>query len=266
MNKIFSKLRIGILIAFLLLKAGLNISRADEGMWLWMYLDKNYEEMKRLGLKLTPEDIYNVNKASLKDALVSLQFCTAELVSPQGLLLTNHHCGYDAIQQHSSVDHDYLTDGFWAKTMKDELPAAGITGSILVRMEDVTSRILKLVNDDMAVVDRSKAIQGEIAKIVADATTGNHYTAEVKGMFEGNQYFLFVYEMFTDLRLVGAPPSQIGKYGGDTDNWMWPRHTGDFSMFRIYMGPDGKPAPYSEENIPYQPKHFLPISLKGYKP
>ena len=245
--------------------------RADEGMWLLSLINKNYNEMKAKGLKLTPDDIYNINKACLKDAIVGLSnskyaggfFCTAEIISGEGLFLTNHHCGYESIQQHSSVEHDYLKDGFWAMNKSQELMNEDMTASILVRMEDVTDRVLKAVNDTMSETARSSAINKVMKVIEKEAMKDNHYDAWVKNMFDGNQFFLFIYETYKDVRLVGAPPSSIGKFGGDTDNWMWPRHTGDFSMFRIYTAPDGKPAKYAAENIPLKPKHHLPISLKG---
>lgn len=263
MKTIKTKLIAGCISAALSMTLFVQPLKADEGMWLLMYLQKNYPEMQKLGLKLTPEDIYNVNNSSLKDAVVSLRFCTAEIVSPEGLMLTNHHCAYGAIQENSTVDHDYLKDGFWAKSRKDELRAEGVTASILVRMEDVTDRINAQLNDTMNIGQKAAAIQMEIAAIEADAREGNDYRVSVSSMLEGNQYILFVYETFRDVRLVGAPPSAIGKFGGDEDNWEWPRHTGDFSLLRIYMAPDGSPADYAEENIPYQPKHFFPISLKG---
>jgi hypothetical protein len=239
----------------------------DEGMWLPMYLKSlNEKDMKAHGLKLSADDIYNINHSSLKDAVVSLGgFCTGEIVSTEGLMLTNHHCGYERIAEHSDVAHNYLRDGFWAKTRADELPNQGLTASILVRMESVTdvmkSKIKSTNGDDL------NELYIEVAKdsIEKAAIAGTHYTAEVKEFFKGNEYYLLVYEVFTDIRLVGAPPSSIGKFGGDTDNWMWPRHTGDFSVFRIYAGKDGKPAPYSKDNIPYQPKYHFTISLKGEK-
>ncbi|MBI5541608.1 MAG: S46 family peptidase [Bacteroidia bacterium] len=245
--------------------------KADEGMWILSLINKNYDDMRRQGLKLTPEDIYNINKASLKDAICGLSnesypmgfFCSAEVVSAQGLLFTNHHCGFDAIQNHSSVEHDYLTDGFWAMSKDQELSNEGVCASFLVRIEDVTDRVLKDITEDFSYEKRQAAIEKIIKEIEKEAKTGNGYNVEVVDMFAGNQYFLFVFETFKDVRLVGAPPSSIGKFGGDTDNWMWPRHTGDFSILRVYSGPDGKPAKYSKDNIPYQPKQFLPISLKG---
>ena len=248
-----------LLIILLLLP---SLAKADEGMWIPMLIGKNYAEMQKLGIKLTAQDIYDINKSSLKDAIVSLGFCTGEIISPEGLMLTNHHCAFSSIQYNSSVEHDYLTNGFWAKTKNDELPAPAVTASMLVRIEDLTGKIIPQLKD-LGLVERTAKLKELEAKIVEDATKGTTYNASLKEMFYGNQYFLYVYEKFTDVRLVGAPPSSIGKFGGDTDNWMWPRHTGDFSLFRIYMSPDGKPAPYSKNNVPYKPKHFLPISLKG---
>ncbi len=238
---------------------------AGEGMWLPFLLKKNIAEMQKMGLKLTAEDLYSVNHSSLKDAIVMLDGgnCTGEIISSQGLLLTNHHCGYGDIQKHSSVDHDYLTDGFWAMSFDEELPNPGKTASFLVRIEDVTDQVLKDVTDEMSADKRGEIIRKAEAEIVEKAIDGTHYNADVKSMYDGNEYYLFVYETFRDVRLVGAPPSSIGKYGGDTDNWMWPRHTGDFSIFRVYADKDGNPADYSEDNVPYQPKHHLPVSLDG---
>ena len=242
--------------------------RADEGMWLLSLIQQvNMDEMTELGLELTAEQIYSVNNASLKDAVGALDYgsCTAELVSPDGLLLTNHHCGYGEIQFHSSLENDYLKDGFWAMSRDEELPNEGKSISFLVRMEEVTDRVLAGVNDDMSPDERLAAVRKVAAEISDEATDGTHYEAQVRPMFKGNRYFLFVLETYLDVRLVGAPPESIGKFGADTDNWMWPRHTGDFAMFRVYTGPDGKPAEYSEENIPLKSKHFLPVSLKGYE-
>ncbi len=255
-----------ITLAFLL-SFQVNV-RADEGMWLLSLLNQvNMDEMKEMGLELTAEQIYSVNNASLKDAVGALDYgsCTAELVSGDGLLLTNHHCGYDEIQYHSSVESDYLKDGFWAMTREEELPNEGKTISFLVRMEEVTDQVFENVLDDMEPYDRATTMREVIGKIRREATEGTHYDAQVRPMFEGNRYFLFVLETFRDVRLVGAPPESIGKFGADTDNWMWPRHTGDFAMFRVYTGPDGKPADYHPDNIPLKSKHFLPISLKGYE-
>jgi hypothetical protein len=239
---------------------------ADEGMWLLMLLDKNIETMQKMGLKLDVEDIYHVNKSSLKDAII--QFgggCTGEIISENGLVLTNHHCGYGQIQSHSTVEHDYLTNGFWANNYKEELKNPGLTAKFLVRMDDVSDRILKLLNDKQTEQERQKIIDNEIKLIKDEVTKGTEYTADVKPFFDGNAFYVFVYEIYKDVRLVGAPPSAIGKFGADTDNWTWPRHTGDFALFRIYMSPDGKPAEYSEDNIPFKPKHHLPISLSGVK-
>ena len=245
--------------------------KADEGMWLLSLIGKNYDDMKQKGFKLTADDIYNINQSCIKDAIVGLgnagspfwHFCTAEIVSDKGLLTTNHHCGYGQIQEHSTVEHDYLRDGFWAYTMEEELPNPGLTASILVRVEDVTAEVLAVLNDDMTEAERNKAI-AEVSKKISDkAKEGTNYEATVKSMFNGNQFFLFVHNIYKDVRLVGAPPSSMGKFGGDTDNWMWPRHTADFSMFRIYTAPDGSPVEYSKDNVPLKPKHHLPINIKG---
>ncbi|GDX52632.1 hypothetical protein LBMAG27_16790 [Bacteroidota bacterium] len=239
--------------------------RADEGMWLLSLVKQyNIETMRMLGLQLSADDIYSESNPSLKDAIVWFDGgCTGEIVSADGLVLTNHHCGYGAITDHSSVDHDYLTDGFWAASKKDELQNAGMFVSVLVRMENVTDKVLAAVKglDGQA---RETAAAKAMKEISTNATTGTQYNADVKEMFRGSEYYLFVFETFKDIRLVGAPPSAIGKFGGDTDNWMWPRHTGDFSIFRIYCGKDNKPAEYSADNVPYHPKKFLKISLKGY--
>jgi hypothetical protein len=239
--------------------------RADEGMWLPLLMNEaRYDAMRARGFRLTAEDLYSVNQASLKDAIVLFgRGCTGELVSAEGLMLTNHHCGYSRIQAHSSVERDYLTHGFWAANKGEELPNEGLTASILVRMEDVTSRVNNLLKATMTEKERADAIKTVSAEIVAEATKGTHYAAEVKPFYHGNQFILMVMEVFRDIRLVGAPPSGIGKFGGDTDNWVWPRHTGDFAIFRIYAGKDNKPAVYSKENTPYVPRKFFEISLKG---
>ncbi|MBK0403116.1 S46 family peptidase [Adhaeribacter sp. BT258] len=241
--------------------------RADEGMWLPLLLKQlNESDMQKRGLKLSAEDIYSINKTSLKDAIVLFGGgCTGEMISGEGLLLTNHHCGYSQIQSHSSVKQDYLTDGFWAKNRSEELPNPGLTATFIVRMEDVTAQVLKDIPANLPEAEREKKVQANMAGIEKAAVEGTHYKAQIKPYFYGNEYYMFVTETFTDVRLVGAPPSSIGKFGGDTDNWMWPRHTGDFSVFRVYAGPDNKPAGYSAENKPYVPKHFLPISLKPIK-
>jgi hypothetical protein len=239
-------------------------ARADEGMWLLPLIEKlNMGKMTELGLKLSAEDIYSLNKASIKDAIVIFGGgCTGEIVSPQGLLLTNHHCGYGSIQSHSSVEHDYLQDGFWAKTKEEELSNQNLAVTFLIRIEDVTSQILANVKPGMSEADRNSAIGDAKQAIQSKATQGTNYSAQVPSFYGGNYFYLLVYERYTDVRLVGAPPSSIGKFGFDTDNWEWPRHTGDFSVFRVYSGPDGKPAPYSKNNIPLKPKHYLPVSIK----
>ena len=246
-------------------------ARADEGMWLLSMIGKNYDDMKKQGFKLTPEDIYSVNQGCIKDAVVGLgkegspfwHFCTGEIVSGEGLMFTNHHCGYSMIQTHSTVEHDYLKDGFWAYSKEEELSNPGITASILVKIEDVTAEVEKSFKKDMSEKDRNIALKKVSKTIIDNAVAGTNYKAQVKDMFGGNQYFLLVYVTYQDVRLVGAPPSSMGKFGGDTDNWMWPRHTADFSMFRIYTAPDGTPAKYSKKNVPLKPKYFLPVSAKG---
>ena len=241
-------------------------SRADEGMWLPSLIGERIKDMRQKGFRLTAEDIYSVNHASMKDAIVLFGGgCTGELVSGEGLLFTNHHCGYRQIQQHSSVEHDYLTNGFWAMSRAEELPNPGLSVSFLVRMDDVTEAVLKGVTDKMTVAERDSLIARNSASVIEKATEGTHYTAAIKPLYFGNQYFIYVTEVFTDVRLVAAPPSAIGKFGGDTDNWMWPRHTGDFSVFRIYAGKDNKPAPYSRENVPYRPKKYFTIATSGVK-
>ncbi|MGE4288329.1 MAG: S46 family peptidase [Salinivirgaceae bacterium] len=241
--------------------------KADEGMWLPILINQNMGTMTEMGMQLSAEDIYSINHSSVKDAIIALDrgSCTGELISAQGLVLTNHHCGYGEIQAHSTVEHDYLTDGFWAMSKDQELANPGKTASFLIRVEDVTERVLSAIPAGASQTLRNHLVDS-VARVINDeATKGSHYNAEVESMFKGNFFYLFVYETFRDIRLVGAPPESIGKFGSDTDNWMWPRHTGDFSIFRIYAGPDGKPADYAEANIPYTPKHFLPISLDGVK-
>jgi hypothetical protein len=256
------------LIIIVILALGFNkISKADEGMWLPYLVERlNYVDMQKMGLQLSPEEIYSINNASMKDAIVIFgRGCTGEIISDQGLLLTNHHCGYGQIQAHSSVDHDYLTDGFWAMNKGEELPNPGLTAKFLVRIEDVSERIKKELNYYQTEDQRNEVIEKISKEIEMEAMKGNHYNAEVKSFFEKDEFYLFVYETFLDVRFVGAPPSSIGKFGADTDNWMWPRHTGDFALFRVYSGPDGKPAEYSEENIPLKPKYHFPISTAGYE-
>lgn len=254
-----------LLVGFMLIFS--SLMRADEGMWFLAFIGKNYDQMKAIGYKLTPEDIYSINHSSLKDAVVSLDHgsCTAEIVSSQGLVFTNHHCGFEDIQAHSSVEHDYLTDGFWAQSLDEELPNPGKTVSFLIRMEDVTSQILANVSNDLSEKMRAGVIAKNIKLVEANAIDGTDYEAKVSSMYEGNAYYLFVYEVFKDVRLVGAPPSSVGKFGGDTDNWMWPRHTGDFSIFRVYTAPDGSPAEYSTENVPLKPKKYLKVNIQGPK-
>jgi len=263
-SKIMKKLI--VLLAAIFLSVA-YVSRADEGMWIpTMIDDEIYDEMRALGLNLTAEEIYSVNNSSLKDAIVIFgRGCTGEIISDQGLLITNHHCGYGQIQSHSTVEHDYLKDGFWASNLEEELPNPGLTAKFLVRIQDVSDKILNEINAEMTEEDRNKKIEEVIASLTTEATEGTHYDALVRSFFEGNEHYLFVYETFTDVRFVGAPPSSIGKFGADTDNWMWPRHTGDFSIFRVYTAPDGTPADYSEGNVPLKPNHFLPISPNGFK-
>jgi Peptidase S46 len=239
-------------------------AKADEGMWLLPLLEKlNMGKMTELGLKLSAEDIYSINKVCLKDAVVIFGGgCTAEIVSPEGLVLTNHHCGYGSIQAHSTVDHDYLQDGFWAKTKEEELPNPNLSVTFLISIEDVTGQVLANVKPEMSEADRTSAINEARQAIEKKATEGNGYRAQVASFYSGNNFYLLLYERYNDVRLVGAPPSSIGKFGFDTDNWEWPRHTGDFSVFRVYMSPDGKPASYSKDNVPLKPKRFLTISLK----
>ena len=246
--------------------------RADEGMWLPMFVERlNYVDMEKMGLQLTAEELYSINNSSLKDAIVGLSeganprgfFCTGEIVSQNSLMFTNHHCGYGSIQKLSTVEHDYLTDGFWAKSFEEELPAEGISASFLVRMEDVTEQIFSVLNDTMTWAERNEAIKVKAKELEDTASEDGKYNPIISAFFEGNEYYMFVYKVYTDVRLVGTPPSSIGKFGGDTDNWMWPRHTGDFSIFRVYADAEGNPAPYSPENKPLTPKHHLPISLDG---
>lgn len=238
--------------------------RADEGMWLMTMLEKlNYKDMKKAGVKLTPEQIYSVNNSSLKDAIGWFgNGCTSEMVSEKGLVFTNHHCGYDAIAGLSTPADNILDNGFWAKSLAEERPAPGLTIAMLDHIEDITAEVLDSVKN-MDPKTRNASINRIFASITARATKGTHFEATCREMFSGNAYYLFVFERYTDVRLVGTPPQNIGKFGGETDNWMWPRHTGDFSVFRIYCGADGKPAPYAASNVPYKPKHFLPVSLKG---
>lgn len=240
--------------------------KADEGMWMPILLKKyNYDKMKELGLKLTPEQLYDVNNSSLKDAIVWFNGgCTGEIISREGLVLTNHHCGYDAIASLSTPQDNILDNGFWAKNYKEERPKPGMWVSIVQRMDDVTDKVLAELKG-VEEKDRPAKLSAIYKKLSDEAVKGTHYEAQVREMFKGNAYYVFIFEKFTDIRLVGAPPQSIGKFGGDPDNWIWPRHTGDFSMFRIYANKDNKPAAYSADNVPYKPKHSLPVSMKGVK-
>lgn len=257
-----------IINTLLILIFSFQLIFADEGMWLPQLLQATgiYQKMKQAGCKLTPEQIYSVNHSSLKDAIVLFGGgCTAEIVSDKGLFITNHHCGYSSIVSLSSVEKNYLKNGYWAKTQQEELYCPNLTVSIIVRIEDVTNEVLKNTQNISDRKQKEEIIQKNIQEIVARATQGTHYNATVKPYSYELQYFLIVYETFKDVRLVAAPPEHIGKFGGEDDNWMWPRHNADFTMFRIYVGKDNKPAEYSPDNVPYQPKYVIPISLKGYK-
>jgi hypothetical protein len=250
-------------VIILVFTFGLKV-KADEGMWLLPLIEKlNIGRMTELGLKLSAEDIYSLNKASLKDAVVSLGgFCTGEIVSSQGLLLTNHHCGFSSIQSHSSVDHDYLKDGFWAKTKEEELPDDGLYVSFLIKIEDVTDQVLADIKPSMTETERLTKINEARQEIEKKNMEGTNHRVQVSSFYGGNYFYLLVYEKYNDIRLVGAPPTSIGKFGSDTDNWEWPRHTGDFSVFRVYCGPNGEGASYSDKNIPLKPKYYLPVSIK----
>jgi hypothetical protein len=253
-----------VILALFLLGSTTTV-KADEGMWLPLFIERlNYVDMQKMGLQLTPDEIYSINHSSLKDAIIIFGGgCTGEIVSAEGLIFTNHHCGYGQIQSHSTIEHDYLTDGFWAMNKKEELPNEGLTARFLMRIEDVSDQVLSGLNDNMTEQQRSDKVR-EVSRTITDkAIDGTGYDGYVRGFFGGNEYYLFVYETYRDIRLVGAPPSSIGKYGADTDNWMWPRHTGDFSIFRIYTSPDGKPADYAQENVPLKSKYYLPVSIKG---
>jgi len=247
------------------LLAGSLFTYADEGMWLPMLINKNYDDMKKQGFKLTADDLYNINKSSIKDAIVWFNGgCTAEIVSESGLLLTNHHCGYDAIAKHSTTTNNILDNGWYAKTKNEELTNPGMWVMILQKMEDVSSQIIPQLAG-LNETERAKKVETLTAEITKKAMEGTNFTCQIKEFYKGNAYYMYTFEKFTDIRLVGTPPQSIGKFGGDTDNWEWPRHTGDFSVFRIYANKDNKPADYSKENIPYKPKHFLPVSTAGIK-
>jgi hypothetical protein len=241
--------------------------KADEGMWFLMFIERlNHRDMQKMGLQLTPQEIYSINNHSLKDAIVQFNGgCTAELISKDGLVLTNHHCGYDAIAELSSAEKNYLKEGYWAANRKEELKPSSLFVRFFVRMDDCSKRILSVVTPGMSEAEREKAINQEIAKIEKENNEGGKYTVSVRPFFQGNEYYYFVYQDYKDVRLVGTPPESLGKFGGDTDNWEWPRHTADFSMFRIYADANGNPAEYSENNVPLNPKHHLPVNLSGVK-
>lgn len=263
--------RLNLFFAILILFFSSSI-KADEGMWLPIFVERlNYIDMQKMGLHLTAEEIYSINNSSMKDAIVGLSngpkpggyFCTAEVVSDQGLLFTNHHCGFDVIQKHSSIEHDYLKDGFWAMSKEEELPNESLSATFFIRMEDVTDSIIPFLSDTMSASERSSKVKEIASRLKKNANPDKKYHVNVTSFFNGNEYYLFIYEVYTDVRLVGAPPSSIGKFGGDTDNWMWPRHTGDFSVFRVYTAPDGTPAEFAKENIPLKPKYHLPVTING---
>lgn len=253
------------LIRLLILFISFPIFAQQGGMWIpSMLKGMNENEMQQLGMKMTAQDIYDVNHSSLKDAIIHFDGgCTSEIISPKGLLLTNHHCGYGEIQSHSTVEHDYLQDGFWAMSLEEELPNPGMVATLIVSIHDVTNTVLDGVVQLSNEADKQKKIQENITRIQSTFPKESWQENKIRTFYEGNQYILFVTETFKDVRLVGAPPSSIGKFGSDTDNWVWPRHTGDFSIFRIYANKDNKPAEYSKDNVPYTPKHFLPISIDG---
>ncbi len=241
---------------------------ADEGMWLPLLVDRlNYTDMQKMGLQLTAEEIYSINHASLKDAIVSMNdgMCTAFMISKEGLMMTNHHCGLEYITENSiKYNLDYVQNGFWALDKKQELYNPNLKATFLVRIEDVSQKVLSQLNETMTPLEREAKTKEISDKLVQEAIKGTHYEGEVKAFFKGNEFYLFIYEVFRDVRLVGAPPMAIGNFGADSDNWLWPRHTADFAFFRVYMGPDGKPSPYDKrKNIPYVPKYYIPISTKG---
>lgn len=257
--------RYSIILISLFLFFQSSIMRADEGMWIPMLLESlNEKEMQDMGMRISAKDIYNINNSSLKDAILLFGGgCTAEIISEEGLILTNHHCGYPEIQSHSTIENDLLTNGFWAMSREEELPNPGLSVTRLVRMEDVTELMQESLTDDMSEKERADAIKEAAKKITDEVEEDSNYKASVRPFYYGNEFYLLIYETFKDVRLVGAPPSNIGKFGGDTDNWMWPRHTGDFSLFRIYTNEDNEPAEYTEDNVPYKPLYSIPISIKG---
>ncbi|MES2813082.1 MAG: S46 family peptidase [Bacteroidota bacterium] len=258
------KLLLSLIAAIMLVPSSV---KADEGMWFLMFIERlNHRDMQKMGLQLTAQEIYSINNHSLKDAIVQFNGgCTAELISKDGLVLTNHHCGYDAIAEQSTAEKNHLKNGFWAKTRAEEIKPSSLFVRFFVRMDDCSKRILAVVNPSMTEAEREKAINAEIAKIEKENNEGGKYTVSVRSFFQGNEYYFFVYQDYKDVRLVGTPPESLGKFGGDTDNWEWPRHTADFSMFRVYADANGNPADYSTSNVPLQPKHHLPVNLKGVK-
>jgi hypothetical protein len=277
MSTKLSRIRISMLVLLFSLSATITLKSEnppDEGMWLPILIERlNYVDMQKMGLHLTADELYNINHSSMKDAIVGLSsggatggfFCTAEVVSGQGLLFTNHHCGYNAVQSHSTTDHDYLTTGFWAFSKNEELQNENMSASFLIRMENVTDSVVPFLSDTLKESARNEKIKDLTSKMKKRAAENGKYEVSVKPFFGGNEFYLFVFKTYKDVRLVGAPPSSIGKFGGDTDNWMWPRHTGDFTVFRIYADSVGNPADYSEKNIPLHTSYHLPISLKGIK-
>ena len=258
------KIILSLLLGIMLIPASV---KADEGMWFLMFIERlNHRDMQKMGLQLTAEEIYSINNHSLKDAIVQFNGgCTAEVISKDGLVLTNHHCGYDAIAELSTADKNYLKDGYWAPNKAAEMKPSSLYVRFFVRMDDCSKRILAKVNDKMTEAEREKAINQEIAAIEKENNDGGKYTVSVRPFFQGNEFYYFVYQDYKDVRLVGTPPESLGKFGGDTDNWEWPRHTADFSMFRIYADKDGNPADYSTNNVPLNPKHYLPVNLNGVK-
>ncbi len=258
------KIILSLLLGIMLIPASV---KADEGMWFLMFIERlNHRDMQKMGLQLTAEEIYSINHHSLKDAIVQFNGgCTAEVISKDGLVLTNHHCGYDAVAELSTADKNYLKDGYWAANKAAEMKPSSLYVRFFVRMDDCSKRILAKVNDKMTEAEREKAVNQEIAVIEKENNEGGKYTVSVRPFFQGNEYYYFVYQDYKDVRLVGVPPESLGKFGGDTDNWEWPRHTADFSMFRIYADKDGNPADYSTNNVPLNPKHYLPVNLNGVK-
>ena len=256
-----------IVLTIFALIISMSSAMANEGMWFLMHIDRlNQRDMQKMGLQLTAEEIYSINNQSLKDAIVQFNGgCTASIVSDSGLVLTNHHCGYSAIAELSTAEQNHLKNGYWAASREEEMKPESLYVRFFVRMDDVSKRILTLVNDSMSEKEREATINKEIAKIEQENNEGGKYTVSVRPFYQGNEYYYFVYEDYTDVRLVGTPPENVGKYGGDTDNWEWPRHTGDFSLFRVYADEDGQPAAYSTANVPLKAKYHLPVNIDGVK-